>query len=175
MIRLYYRTILSDKDGSGAGKALLSDACDEFGVNYYEELKFKNAYGKEYFKTVPLYYNVSHTKNLVCAVLSDCEVGVDCETVRDMADHLKIAKRFFTKSEFESIEQSDAPLNAFFALWTKKESYIKYLGKGFAVPLSSFDIKDIEHIQKTFEINGAFVTVTGDDASETIIINGDIL
>ncbi len=175
MIRLYYRTLLSPGDGSAAGRALLLTACAEYGVDYGAEPRYKNGYGKEYFKNAPLYYNVSHTKNLVCAAISASEIGVDCETVRDLPDHLHIAKRFFTESEFESVRQSDTPLQTFFALWTKKESYVKYLGKGFAVPLSSFDIKDIENIQKTFEINGAFVTLTGDNASDTIFINGDTL
>ena len=175
MIRLYYRTLLSPKDGSAAGRALLRTACAEYGVDYKAEPKYKNGYGKEYFKNAPLYYNVSHTKNLVCAAASPAEIGVDCETVRDLPDHLHIAKRFFTQREYESIKYSDEPLKTFFALWTTKESYIKYLGKGFAVPLPSFDVSELDVQQKTFEINGAFVTVTGDGASDIKIINGDTL
>ena len=169
MIRLYYRTLLSPKDGSAAGRALLRTVCAEYGVDYKAEPKYKNGYGKEYFKNAPLYYNVSHTKNLVCAAASPGE------TVRDLPDHLNISKRFFTQREYESVKYSEEPLKTFFALWTKKESYVKYLGKGFAVPLSSFDVGELDAEQKTFEINGAFVTVTGGGAGDTIIINGDMI
>ncbi|MBQ1846646.1 MAG: 4'-phosphopantetheinyl transferase superfamily protein [Clostridia bacterium] len=175
MIRLYHKTLLSEKDGRRAGKELLTRACAEAGVDYGSEPKYKNSRGKEYFKNAPLFYNVSHTKNLVCAAVSDTEVGVDCETVRDIPDHMKIAKRFFTRREFEEIEQSGDTLYAFLTVWTKKESFIKQTGEGFATPLSSFDVRELSARQKTFETNGAIVTVTGDGAADTIIINGDTI
>ena len=175
MISLYHKTLLSEKDGHAEGRVLLKRALSDRGTDYEAEQKYKNEYGKEYFYSNALYYNVSHTKTLVCAAVSDSEVGVDCETLRAFDDHLKIAMRFFTENEYLKIKDAADPLREFFAVWTKKESYVKYTGKGFTVPFSSFDVYSLDTEQKTFEINGCFVTVTGDGAAGTIIINGDTI
>lgn len=121
----------------------------------------RSKYGKEYVKDRGIYYNVSHTSGLVCSAVSECEVGVDCETVRE-TDHLALAKRFFTAAEYERIAGADDPADEFFRVWTKKESYVKYTGEGFSRPLSSFDVNDIQDLQSTFRIGNTYVTLTGD-------------
>lgn len=175
MIRLYYKAPDCEKDGSRTGKVLLSRALSLYGVDYDAEPKYKNEYGKEYLCSGALYYNISHTKTLVCAAVSDNEVGVDCETLRQNENCENIAKRFFAEGEIRRIKQSEDPLYEFFKIWTKKESYVKYTGKGFAVPFPSFDTNALDIEQKTFEINGCAVTVTGKGAAGTMIINGDTI
>ena len=175
MTELFFKRLIDKKSGSREGKALLSYALALHGVDYAAEKKYKNEYGKEFLCFPALYYNISHTETLVCAALSDKDIGVDCETLRDISDHIKIAKRFFTKNELSQIEQSGDTEYEFFTVWTKKESYVKYLGKGFAVPFPSFDVNMLDIEQKTFEINGCIVTVTGEGAADTILINGDTI
>ena len=175
MTELYFKQLDCEKDGSREGKDLLARALALHGIDYGAAEKYKNEFGKEFLCSHALYYNISHTKTLVCAAVSDTDIGVDCESLRECADHMKIAKRFFTKREFLQIDGSSDPLREFFTTWTKKESYIKYTGKGFAVPLASFDLNSIDTEQKTFEINGCIVTVTGEGAADTNIINGDLI
>lgn len=122
---------------------------------------YKNEFGKEYIKDKNVFYNVSHTRELLCSAVSDSEIGVDCETIREI-DSDALAERFFTKREYESIKNSPDPEDTFFCIWTKKESYVKYTGEGFSRPLNSFDVADIEDMQTTYRIANTFLTVTGD-------------
>lgn len=53
---------------------------------------------------------------------------------------MKMAKRFFTVEEAEFINKSTDRNSAFFEIWTKKESFVKAVGKGLAIPLNSFSV-----------------------------------
>ncbi len=133
----------------------------EFGADP-ENLTFsKNEHGKEYINNRNIFFNVSHTSGLVCSAVSDSEVGVDCETLREI-DWQALSERYFTRRECEAINASPEPVCEFFRIWTKKESYVKYTGEGFSRPLPSFDSSELDAIQATFRIGNTFVTVTGD-------------
>ena len=133
----------------------------EYGADPEQLEIYKNDFGKEYVKDRDIYYNVSHTYELLCSAVSDGEIGVDCETVSEK-DWEALSERFFTKREYEAIKAAADPLDEFFKIWTKKESYVKYTGEGLSRPLDSFDTKDIEDIQTTYKISNTYLTVTGD-------------
>lgn len=160
-------------------RALLIKALDAHGVDYRTAQRVKNDYGKEYLSSGGVYFNCSHTNSAVVVAIGESEVGVDVEDVPD-ASFLKVAHRRFTRAEYDLLLDSKEKTRDFCVLWTKKESYIKYLGVGFAAPLSSFvcglsrggEINGA--VQRVFEYKTAFVTVTGGDA-ELIIINKDFI
>ncbi|MDP4146585.1 MAG: 4'-phosphopantetheinyl transferase superfamily protein [Bacillota bacterium] len=106
-------------------------------------IKFKtNDYGKPYLDGVEnVFFNVSHSAQWIVCGLSNGEIGVDIEHIKD-AD-LDIAKRFYSQEEYaDLLKKPAAERNKyFFDLWTLKESYIKYKGKGLYIPLDSFSIK----------------------------------
>ncbi|MBO4421908.1 MAG: 4'-phosphopantetheinyl transferase superfamily protein [Clostridia bacterium] len=133
----------------------------EYGADPETVALYKNEFGKEYIKDRQIFYNVAHTKELVCSAVSETEVGVDCETVYDI-DYGPLSKRFFTPAEHEKIMSSTDPLHEFFRIWTKKESYVKYTGEGFARPLNSFEVSDIYDMQATYRFGNTYLTVTGD-------------
>ena len=133
----------------------------EYGADPEQIELYKNEFGKEYIKDKNIFYNVSHTRELLCSAVSDCEIGVDCETVCEK-DWEALSKRYFTEREYEAIKHSDDPLDEFIRVWTKKESYVKYTGEGLSRPLSSFDVFELENIQTTYKINNTYLTVTGD-------------
>jgi len=65
---------------------------------------------------------------------------VDVEQVRPYPKILSLAHRFFAPEEREVLAELppvDQPL-AFFRCWTRKEAFIKALGKGLSQPLNSF-------------------------------------
>lgn len=100
-------------------------------------------YGKPYFPKLPSkYFNLSHSGSRCICAFADSEIGIDLEEIKDM-DFLKIVNRFFSDKEKKFIfAHSNLYIQRrrFFEIWTKKEAYIKYVGKGLHIPLNSFDV-----------------------------------
>ena len=97
-------------------------------------------YGKAYISNYGnIYFNLSHSGKLVACAISDSEVGVDIE-YNDSKIDLNIAKHYFYNSEYESIINSQNSSEEFFKFWVLKESYMKYTGLGFNLPLDKFEI-----------------------------------
>lgn len=106
------------------------------------QLEFStNKYGKPFLKNYPnIHYNISHTKNYIACVISDEPVGIDIEFIQPI--ELNIIKSFFTFDEVHYIMNSNDSINRFFEIWTKKESLIKFEGKGLHQSLLSFSVLD---------------------------------
>ncbi len=113
-----------------------------------EDLRFSYAeHGKpalEYPAT-SIEFNVSHSHDLALyALTSDHPVGVDLEYLfrRSTVDRLKIAHRFFSDREYNTL--ASLPRNrrdhAFLACWTRKEAFVKAIGQGLSCPLDQFDV-----------------------------------
>ena len=97
-------------------------------------------YGKAYLSNYEnIHFNLSHSGKLVACAISYEEVGVDIE-YNDSTIDLNIAKHYFYNSEYESIMNSQNPSDEFFKFWVLKESYMKYTGLGFNLPLDKFEI-----------------------------------
>jgi len=102
-----------------------------------------NEYGKPYVKNAALQFNVSHSGRFgLIAFDADWPVGVDIEKMRPDFGGMKIARHFFSAHEIG--ELSRLPIatqqSAFFNGWTRKEAYIKALGKGLVIPLHQFSV-----------------------------------
>lgn len=105
------------------------------------------------------FFSLAHSgKYAVCAV-SDFAVGVDIEGARK--NSLRLARRFFTRSEYERIAASGEPDELFCRLWVIKESYIKATGKGLNTPLGSFEANDRigEYSTAHFERDGYHIAL----------------
>lgn len=103
---------------------------------------YRNTYGKPFLVNVDrFYFNTSHSgKWVVASSAYGYPTGIDVELIRPM--DMNIAKNFFSRDEYRDlINKNEADrLAYFFELWTLKESYIKAIGKGFAIPFDSFSI-----------------------------------
>ncbi|MFC4304294.1 4'-phosphopantetheinyl transferase family protein [Cohnella boryungensis] len=110
------------------------------------EIRFsRNACGKPFVQNSPRFrYNVSHSGDWVVCVCDEEEVGIDVELVRPI--DVKLAERFFHPTEYKQIIEKEGRerWEAFFKLWTLKESYVKAIGTGLRQPLSafSFELRD---------------------------------
>lgn len=120
-----------------------------------DKIAFDNgAYGKPYIVGFPTFqYNVSHSENLFVVFVSNRSVGVDVEKIK--SPNIQIANRFFTENEKNYVFSDPAlTIKRFYEIWTRKEAYVKYLGKGLSHPLLSFDVlKDIGDNFYTFELD----------------------
>lgn len=128
-----------DKRLSLLAGLLLEYALNDVGEKSKEVLEGEN--GKPYLKDGDIYFSISHSGNVAACVVSKYPVGCDVEKVRKV--DLKIAKRFFCEQEVDelySLKNDSDRIDAFFRLWTLKESYVKAVGKGLAIPLNSFSV-----------------------------------
>ncbi len=128
-------------------RTLISDVlvrylvCGRLKVNNQELLFTTNEYGKPFLSNYAgIQYNTSHSGRWVVCALADRPVGIDIEQIKPI--DLRIAERFFSKQEFESLmSKEEAHREEFFyELWASKESYIKAIGKGLSIPLDSFSV-----------------------------------
>ena len=118
-------------------------------------------YGKPYITGYEQWhFSITHTAGMIWIAVSDEPVGIDAEKIRN-AD-LRIAKRFFADQENLRIENSENNDRCFFEIWTKKEAYLKYTGKGLRTPLRSFDVFELAHIFESFEEDGFVYSVCHD-------------
>lgn len=88
-----------------------------------------------------LEFNLSDSEDLaIYGVARGIEIGVDVEILRPMPDALSISESFFSAPErdmLRAVPDADTA-EAFFNCWTRKEAYLKAIGKGLAEPLDSF-------------------------------------
>lgn len=87
-------------------------------------------------------FNLSHSgEHAVIALTRERAVGVDVEHLRPVRA-TAIARRFFAPSEFAALErlQGADRDRAFLRCWTRKEAWVKGLGQGLRVSLSSFEV-----------------------------------
>lgn len=90
-----------------------------------------------------LRFNMSHSAGkALYAVTLGREVGVDVEQVCPDRDHARIAERFFSAREVQALRalSEEEQRTAFFRCWTRKEAYVKAVGKGLAIPLDRFAV-----------------------------------
>lgn len=114
------------------------------------EVKFKyNEQGKpsldDRHTSWPLAFNLSHSGDLaLVAIAVGRDIGVDVEYCRasSVADRMRVARRYFSKSEYAYLERQPVEdrVASFYRLWTCKEAFIKARGLGLTVPLASFDV-----------------------------------
>lgn len=132
-----------------AGLLLQEVVKDVLGLLAEEIVIGKNEHGKPFIQGHEEFkYNISHSGNMVMLAYSKQEVGADIEELRNK--DIKVAKRCFNKSEYDYVlgkgqDDNDAVTERFFRVWTMKEAYLKYSGKGISVPLDSF-LLDMENL-----------------------------
>ncbi len=88
-------------------------------------------------------FNLAHSHGRALFAFSNGrEVGVDLEFMRDDLADEKVAERFFSAGEIDSLKAVGPELRkeAFFNCWTRKEAYIKARGEGLSMPLNEFDV-----------------------------------
>ncbi len=89
----------------------------------------------------PLCFNLTHSRGAVAlAVSREREVGVDIEERRRRVDYVGLAKRYFAADEARHLESlvEEQRADAFVAIWTLKEAYVKGIGRGLMFPLDAF-------------------------------------
>lgn len=129
---------------------LLKKALEELNIDSHIRYSY-NEFKKPYLKDHPeIYFNYSHSKEYVVCVISNNEVGCDIEYIDKLNE--KLYKRFFSENEIDYLDslENNKKRESFYKLWTLKESYIKYIGKGFSCSLNSFNVLDFKELECCF-------------------------
>lgn len=137
-----------------------------------ESLRFiYGAYGKPALESEHgLRFNLSHSNEVaLLAVTLSAELGVDVEQIRADFASEDIAQRFFSRTEVETFNAlpKEEQVAAFFRCWTRKEAYIKAIGKGLSQPLDAFDVTLAP------DTPPALLRAEGDDASRWLLADID--
>lgn len=108
----------------------------------------KNCFGKPYIKArKDVFYNLSHSGRYVVLAWGDTEVGVDVQQHDPATDRNAIEMRFFAPDEQRYV---CGDIGRFYEIWTKKESYLKYTGRGLRRDLRSFSVLSMEQSLRFF-------------------------
>ena len=106
-----------------------------------------------------VFFNLSHSGTKVALGISDKEIGVDIERERNFKESLikrvfseeerklaeKMGKEKLMKENAENDDSEKTALNeAYTALWTAKESIMKYTGKGIALLPEKIELSEAE-------------------------------
>lgn len=106
------------------------------------EFKY-NEFGKPFIENSDIEFNISHSGDIIIfAFTLNNKIGVDIEFMKDKVKFKEIIHRFFSENEikeFLTVEE-EKQKEAFFNGWSRKEAYIKAVGKGLGIPLNSFDV-----------------------------------
>ena len=108
--------------------------------------------------------SLAHSKNWAACSVGEVPSGIDVE--EDSADALAIAENFFTAQEYQQLCKLDGVTRAekFLSIWTIKESFAKFTGRGMDNTFAAIDATEIlsgngKIVGKNFFLNGAVVGV----------------
>lgn len=135
---IYYGSLENSSSAALLRKAAAAyTGCDIAGW----EIAFGD-HGKPFFSNHPeICFNLSHSGMLWGCAFSDGAVGFDLEKHRGR-QFTRIADRYFSEGERRLLWEAEDKMSCFFALWTAKESYLKYIGTGLQTKLDAFDVTE---------------------------------
>ena len=90
-----------------------------------------------------IFFSLTHTADVALIALSDCEIGIDAETMRERP-FSSVLKRFTDREQREIEDTAD-----FLTHWVVKEAYIKMIGGTLA-----HDLKRLEFFGGELYIDG---------------------
>lgn len=109
--------------------------------------------GKPAVNIENIFISVSHSEDTFALLVADINVGIDIQYRRKVVRD-RIADRYFTDSEKAFVREKGE--DGFFTLWTMKEAFAKYTGKGMKQILDRTEVigrNDVEFREIKLEDN----------------------
>ena len=133
-----------DKIRSTAAFSLLMKILNDNHVRY-KNGDFKiDKNGKLYLANSKIYLNIAHGGNYVVAGISDHPIGVDVEYINREKRYREIVDLVFNQDEKKKFIHLFFKKKFFYQVWTTKESYVKCIGKGLQVGMTTINIPSLE-------------------------------
>ena len=152
-------------DKSTSHSILFDILSTHYNLSYSESDLLKTEYGKYYVENCPVKFNISHSKDNIVIAVSDSEVGVDTEIIKD---------DFRVRRIFGVIPKT---AKQYAELWTKAEAVVKYRASSILLDLKKIDLSDgvkydgapLDVSLYTFTENDLVITLaTTDDGYEVV-------
>jgi len=105
----------------------------EYQLDIEKEIIIYNKYKKPYIKNSNIYFNISHSKNLIAIVIDNKECGIDIEYIDYKRDIDKLKHKVLSNKELKIYNSVKDKHKYFYKMWTKKEAYYKTIGTGIIV------------------------------------------
>ena len=129
----------ADRRRSVAAWLLLRQMLAERGLDADSLPVTENEFGKPSFDpSLGIHFNLSHAGDRVMAAVADAPVGCDVERIAPIDDGVLEASLTDAERTHLAALSGEARDRAFVRQWVRKESYVKALGRGMAVGLSTF-------------------------------------
>jgi 4'-phosphopantetheinyl transferase len=102
----------------------------------------RTAFGKPYLKSGNPFFSLSHSGNYAVLAVSDSDIGVDIEYIREFYNIDYSARKSFTQDELLWVQEENEQCERFFIVWTRKEAILKVDGRGFDLDPKSISSKN---------------------------------
>ena len=116
----------------------------------FEPYKLKFGYGEygkpyisDHFLNRKLCFNNAGSHELAMyALTANDDIGIDVEFQRELTDADDIAAHYFSSGEIAAFQSlpGKTKQKGFYNCWTRKEAFIKAIGKGLSFPLDKFEV-----------------------------------
>lgn len=134
-----YKEKFPEVKGRSLTDKLISRCLEDYGVT--DPYVLRTDKGKPYTKALreneEVHLSVSHTRNKFICIICNRPVGIDIQEIRNVSAK-KIADRYFTDEEKAYISENGD--EGFFLIWTRKEAYSKYTGRGMEEIMKGSDV-----------------------------------
>lgn len=134
---------LKDKKLSLAAGLLMDCGLSAYGLREREVVTSLGKNGKPYLPGEPqIHFNLSHSENMALAVFAGTETGCDIEKIQE-AD-MALAEKFLHPGEYAYLARQPKGTQrneAFYRIWTLKESFVKAVGAGMMLPFHFFEVR----------------------------------
>ncbi len=107
--------------------------------------------------TNKIFFNISHTRNLVAVAISKESVGVDVENIKNYKS--KTINRIYCNEEYLKFLKSTNKEKFFFEVWTKKEAFCKQRGISIFNNVSKINTLNLKNV-KTFFFENTAISVS---------------
>ncbi len=136
----------------------------EYGEPFIPELIY-GKYGKPYIRGYKSrQFSLSHSGRYAACGFSSSEIGVDIQ--EEIDDFSTLLNSFLSKEEKRRVSDSKNKKESFTEIWSMKESYFKYTGRGIPESPYRYDLCDIKEklkienaAIKTVKIDSAYLSV----------------
>lgn len=107
-----------------------------------------------------LFFNVSHSKDLITIAFSASDIGIDLEYIDPYFQYKEVMDMCFSKHEIQMVEKAVLPILAFYLIWTRKEAIVKATGEGIITQLQEVPGAITQALRKgiNYQLSSHFAT-----------------